>query len=556
MIRKTNFLLIFLFLLSACSTGTPTATQPKGDPANPAPVNPTATQQSGDPANPAPTTPATETISTPSPASSSTTQPLPVPTSLGPDQFPEGVNPLTGQRVPDPAQLSYPALLLSISHFPPAARPQAGFSFTPFVYEYYITEGSTRHVAVFYGETPKPEIPLHGDCEIRAEPLPQTDLILGNRVWEDTNRNGIQDPGEGGIGGICVNLLDSSGKILQQTTTDSNGYYGFKVEAGRYILEFQKPSWLEFVQKDAGQETMDSNVDPASGRTDPVELSTSPALSWDAGLIPSANVTPTPDPSVKLPPAEVGPIRSGRIFYKYLGGMYPSSCLIYASADPVVLAQIPGCATVAHTIKGGGAMLSLERMARISEQNKKFHSTFNYASNQFSEIPPAGGVPAVELQEYWALLNQSKFTYDAASGAWWRYVDESNPNSVGVLHPLVDRLNGRQVQFENVILMFAEHQVITPTIVDINLAPGNQGNAYLFRDGQMYKIKWTTLASDYEKKTGRARPIRFINPDGTPAALKPGHTWVILYSLQSYLEDLKNGVFRARFIAPEGAKQN
>jgi hypothetical protein len=104
--------------------------------------------------------------------------------------------------------------------------------------------------------------------------------------------------------------------------------------------------------------------------------------------------------------------------------------------------------------------------------------------------------------------------------------------------------------------MFAEHLVITPTIVDINLAPGNLGNAYLFRDGQMYHIKWNTRATEYKQKTGRGQPLRFANLDGTPAALKPGHTWVIIYTLQFYLEDLENGSFRARFVAPEGAKQN
>jgi hypothetical protein len=50
--------------------------------------------------------------------------------------------------------------------------------------------------------------------------------------------------------------------------------------------------------------------------------------------------------------------------------------------------------------------------------------------------------------------------------------------------------------------------------------------------------------------------MRFTNLDGTPAALKPGHTWVIIYSLQSRLEDLKDGIFRARFVAPEGSKAN
>jgi hypothetical protein len=540
MSRKINFLLLFFLLIASCSNNSPTATQPGNSP------EPTITNVVPD---------ATSTA-TPDLAISSTPQPFPTPTTLGPDQFPEGYNPLSGQRVSDPAQLTYPALLLSVSHFPPAARPQAGFSFSPFVYEYYITEGSTRHLAVFYGEFPAPEIPLHGDCEIRKEPMVQTKYVIGNRVWEDKNQNGIQDPREGGIGGICVNLLDANGNVLQQTTTDSNGYYGFNVDAGKYIIEVKKPSWLEFAQKNAGDEVNDTDVDSSSGQTDPIDISDSSLLFWDAGLIPSSNMTPTPDPNAKLPRAEVGPIRSGRIFYKYMGAMYTNSCLIYASADPDVLAQIPGCATVAHTISGGGAMLPLERMRRISEQNKEFHANFNYTSNLFSDVPPTGGKPATELQEYWALLNQSKWDYDAASGSWWRYVDESNPDRAGVLHPEVDRLNGRQLEFENIILIFAEHTVITPTIVDINLAPGNQGNAYLFRDGQMYKIKWSTLATPYEQRTGRARPLKFINLDGTPAALKPGHTWVIIFDLQSYLKELSAGIFQARFVAPLGAKLN
>jgi hypothetical protein len=110
------------------------------------------------------------------------------------------------------------------------------------------------------------------------------------------------------------------------------------------------------------------------------------------------------------------------------------------------------------------------------------------------------------------------------------------------------------VQYENVIMLFAEHTVIEPTIVDINLAPGNEGKAYLFRDGRRYDIKWSTRAGEYEQTTGRARPIHFLNPDGSSAALKPGKTWVIIFGLESYLEDLKNGVFRARFVPPEGAK--
>ena len=64
-----------------------------------------------------------------------------------------------------------PAVLISISHFPATARPQAGLSFAPFVYEFYITEGATRFLAVFHGEWPAPEIPVRGGCEPRLGPV-------------------------------------------------------------------------------------------------------------------------------------------------------------------------------------------------------------------------------------------------------------------------------------------------------------------------------------------------------------------------------------------------
>ena len=485
-----------------------------------------------------------------------TPQPLPSPTAYGPDQFPAGVNPLTGQRVADPALLDIPALLISISHFPPAARPQAGLSFSPFVYEYFITEGATRYLSTFYGEEPAPEIPLHGDCEIRSTPIPNAAHIIGNRVWNDQNQNGVQDPGEGGIGGICVKLLDASGHFLQHTTTDSNGYYGFKVNTGNYILKFEKPAWLEFAPKNFGTEDMDSDVDPATGQTDTMNISSSTFLLVDAGLVASPNSPPTLDPSTKLPTAQVGPVRSGRLVYRHIGNFYQDSCLIYASADPVVLEQIPGCATVPHTIAGGGAMLSIERMKKIQNQISRKPPRFNYTSNLFSETPSTGGKPVNELSEFWARLNQTKWVYDAASESWWRYVDESDPDKVGVLHNDTDRLTGRQLKFENIVLLFAEHTVVTPTIVDIDLQVGQTGKAFLFRNGQVREIHWSTRAGKYEQTTGLRRPIQFLNLDGTPAALKPGHTWVIIFNLESYLEEVSPGSWRARFVAPIGAKND
>ncbi|MEM8862470.1 MAG: SdrD B-like domain-containing protein, partial [Chloroflexota bacterium] len=52
-------------------------------------------------------------------------------------------------------------------------------------------------------------------------------IEIGNRVWEDSDGDGIQDPSESGINGIVVELYDSSGTLVVTATTDSSGNYYF-----------------------------------------------------------------------------------------------------------------------------------------------------------------------------------------------------------------------------------------------------------------------------------------------------------------------------------------
>ena len=54
-------------------------------------------------------------------------------------------------------------------------------------------------------------------------------IEIGNRVWIDNNKNGVQDPcaDEPAVAGIKVNLYDNTGKLVGKTTTDANGEYYF-----------------------------------------------------------------------------------------------------------------------------------------------------------------------------------------------------------------------------------------------------------------------------------------------------------------------------------------
>lgn len=476
--------------------------------------------------------------------------PASLPETPAPTPYVQVTNPLTGLPVKDPSLLQLPATLLSISHFPVTARPQAGLSFAPYVFEIYITEGATRFLTTFYGQIPAPEVPIVGNCEVRHEIFTQTNLILGNQVWNDENQNGIHDAWENGIGGVCVNLYDAHRQLLQQTTTDTNGYYGFNIEVGNYYVAFAKPEGMEFTQRNVWNDEQDSDADPATGWTESIQI-TSSALDVDAGLIP-INV---PAPTSQLPPAKVGPVRSGRLVYADIAAFFPDSCLIYAFASAEVLVELPKCAFVYHDIQGGGYMLDVNEMVQYTKDNKTNNDPIDYSSNAYSDKPPAGGVDAKWLDEYIAWLNQSAWVYDPLYQGWWRYVDTADPNAPGILHSEVDRLTNRQLHFENVIVLFAMHEVVSPTNLRIHLEQDWVGNALLFRDGKKYDIRWSTVATQEELPTGRRKPIRFFYPDDkTPFPLKPGHTWILVVTPETAVTENSPGSWLLQFHQPAGAK--
>ena len=463
--------------------------------------------------------------------------------------IPEGINPLTGLAASDPTLLKIPALLVSISNFPAIGRPQAGLSFAPFVYEYYITEGATRFLAVFYGRFPAPEVLPIGGCETRTEPFVKTQTILGDRVWLDANANGQLDIDEEGVPGVCVNLYDVQGNLIQRTTTDTNGYYGFNVQPGKYIVEFVKPMNMQFTKKNPGDVNKGSPADPLSGRAQ-VNVTTDD-LSVDAGLISTTG--PTLSSNAPLP--QIGPIRSGRLIYGYIGNYFQNSCLIYAFASPEEQARIPQCYMVFHQLAGGGYMLDISEMLKVAQNNQKDQgSDFDYTSNLYTDVPQAGGVPASKLNVYIAYQNQSGWVYDPLYQAYLRYVDTSEYDQAGILHPDTDRLTGRQLHFENVIILFAKHKVISPTNIDIRIDPGKTGNALLLRDGQMFNIQWSTVPNADEQTTGLQHPIQFLNSDGSPATLKPGHTWILVVTPESTVEEKAASEWTLTFSQPSGAK--
>jgi len=105
--------------------------------------------------------------------------------------------------------------------------------------------------------------------------LYQEAIKLGDRVFYDTNKNGIQDQGETGVADVIVNLYSvATNEKVASTKTSASGIYLFdNVVAGEYYLIFKAPAGYTITKAGQGTKETDSNPD-ASGRTENITLTT------------------------------------------------------------------------------------------------------------------------------------------------------------------------------------------------------------------------------------------------------------------------------------------
>jgi len=115
------------------------------------------------------------------------------------------------------------------SSLPPSLSPTAG--------QFGVGGLEPRPVTLTPGETVS-------DVDFGYIPDDSAEGAIGDRVWADANGDGIQDPGEAGIGGVVLRLVDASGaQVGGLVTTNANGDYLFPdVPFGNdYVVSIVQP---------------------------------------------------------------------------------------------------------------------------------------------------------------------------------------------------------------------------------------------------------------------------------------------------------------------------
>ena len=125
-------------------------------------------------------------------------------------------------------------------------------------------------------------------------------VSLGNFVWFDANKDGIQDPDEVGVAGVTVTLdqplgmdpvLDADGNVVKPVITDANGKYVFtNLLPGPYELTFTIPDGYSETRRYASD---DSAVDSDGAQTWPVLKQGEDDMTFDLGLIADGTIGDT-----------------------------------------------------------------------------------------------------------------------------------------------------------------------------------------------------------------------------------------------------------------------
>jgi hypothetical protein len=235
----------------------------------------------------------------------------------------------------------------------------------------------------------------------------------------------------------------------------------------------------------------------------------------------------------------VGPIRSGRFIdgqlvdgYKAIfafGSAYVAEWDRFVHSDFANRLVIEGSTTPLTRYEPNGANFLVANTATLSAWATKngVNGRQNLDGMSFNLTPPAAGQPVTQVYVRYSSVIYNRWDFDPTTGKYLRFVDAADDynNNNPQYTQLTDRLTSQPIAFDNLVVLYANYELYSPGIYDIQL--NGSGDGYAFQDGQAYQVKWQRNSTDV---------VSLTNPDGTPFSFKPGTTWFEVLGVSSTLQ--------------------
>jgi hypothetical protein len=229
---------------------------------------------------------------------------------------------------------------------------------------------------------------------------------------------------------------------------------------------------------------------------------------------------------------KVGPIRSARVLDTRLVPHY-DAILVHVQAFETVWQEISKAGI--DTINEFPA--SCPAICRDSEEEFVENSAFGntaeltkYAKRigmvsgerpdldgmVFDPAAPSGAKSAIGARIYFSSSATAQWKYDEATNRYLRFSE----NDIGGMVPLDDRMGGKQLAVDNVIVLLVDiftYVGKTGTGEQLDMDLSTSGNAFFFRDGVVVQGSW--------KSGGPNTPLQFLDSQDQTYALHPGTTY-------------------------------
>ncbi|MEA3327812.1 MAG: DUF3048 domain-containing protein [Chloroflexota bacterium] len=248
---------------------------------------------------------------------------------------------------------------------------------------------------------------------------------------------------------------------------------------------------------------------------------------------------------------EIGPMRSGRLvdpqivsLYEGILGMVSAYVTVFDHIDEILGNRVISGRSTCPAICDDGRNIVIsvfansEQMTKYAEEHGVDQKRYTLEGMAFDPQAPTGGSDGPQATILFGSLNRGEWRFDEDSGKYLRWIEDLSGQNLEMI-PLVDRETDEQLAFSNVVVIFANHTELAPTLHEIDLWNAVGQHAVYFRDGQVYEGTWATPSKN--------QPIQFFDQIGRVFPLKPGNTWVVIMGTSSVVtEDSGSWIFDSR----------